>query len=268
MTEPGLKKLNNIIEHFDRISREYDFCRTFDSEPVYHLAQMVGRDELTLCDFGCGTGRYLLPMIKVLDELGTTVKRATGVDISPNMLGVAKTRTEGFEVPVDWVFAPSYETGLKSNSVTVVTAFNSFHHLPVEGTVEEIKRILEPHGYFAIYSRTKDQEAEHIWGKHFPDYLDYSQVLDREILRGLAEYGGFELIEERDFTFKRCVPFTRVNEQTKNKHYSTLELYDQGDFERAYDIFVKNVEGSYGDLENIAYESSYTLFLYMKKQKC
>ena len=138
----------------------------------------------------------------------------------------------------------------------------------MEGTVAEIKRVLEPNGYLAIYSRTKDQEAEHIWGKHFPDYLDYSQVLDREILRGLAEYGGFELIEERDFTFKRCVPFTRVNEQTKNKHYSTLELYDQGDFERAYDIFVKNVEGSYGDLENIAYESSYTLFLYMKEQKC
>ncbi len=268
MTESGLRKHKNITQHFDRISSGYDFCRTFDSEPVYHLAQMVGRDELTLCDFGCGTGRYLLPIMKALDELGITVKRATGVDISPKMLEVAKTLTEGFEVPVDWVFAPSYETGLKSHSVTVVTAFNSFHHLPIEGTVEEIKRILKPYGYLAIYSRTRDQEAEHIWGKLFPDYLDYSQVLDRETLGGLAEYGGLKLIEEKEFTFKRCVPFTRVYEQTENKHYSTLELYGEGDFKRAYGEFVENVKGSYGDLENITYESSYTLFLYTVEQCC
>jgi len=265
MTEPRLRKQKNTKEHFDRLAKEYDNCRTFDVKPVYHLARMVGRDELRLCDLGCGTGRYLLPLMKILAELGTTVKRATGVDINPNMLEVAKMRTEGFEIPVDWVFAPSYETGLKSSSVTLVTAFNSFHHLPIEGTVEEIKRVLEPNGYLAIYSRTKDQEAEHIWGKHFPDYLDYSQVLDREVLGGLVKYDGYKLIEEKDFSFKRYVPFTRVYEQTKNKHYSTLALYDLGDFERAFDVFVKNVKRSYDDLETITYESSYTLFLYKKE---
>jgi len=265
MTEPRLRKQKNTTEHFDTLAKGYDNCRTFDIKPVYHLARMVGRDELTLCDFGCGTGRYLLPLMKILDELGTNVKRATGIDINRNMLEEAKMRTEGFEIPVDLVFAPSYETGLKSSSVTVVTAFNSFHHLPIEGTVEEIKRVLEPNGYLAIYSRTKDQEAEHIWGKHFPDYLDHSQVLDREVLGGLAKYDGYKLIEEKDFSFQRNVPFTRVYEQTKNKHYSTLALYDVGDFKRAFDVFVENVKRSYDDLENITYESSYTLFLYINE---
>ncbi|MHB1056236.1 MAG: class I SAM-dependent methyltransferase [Thermoleophilia bacterium] len=262
MAESGLRKQKNTKEHFDRVAKMYDDCRTFDVKPVHHLAGLVGRNEIRLCDLGCGTGRYLLPLMKILDELGTTVKRATGVDVNPSMLEVAKTRTEGFDFPVDWVFAPSYGTGLKSNSVTLVTAFNSFHHLPIEGTVEEIKRVLEPQGYLAIYSRTKDQEAEHIWGKHFPDYLDYSQVLDREVLGGLLKYGCYKLIEEKDFTFKRYVPFTRVYEQTKNKHYSTLALYDLDDFEKAFDVFVENVKRSYDDLETITYESSYTLFLY------
>ena len=108
MTEPGLRKKRNTTEHFDSLAKEYDNCRTFDIKPIHHLARMVGRGELSLCDFGCGTGRYLLPLMKVLDELGATVKRATGVDINPNMLEVAKMRTEGFEIPVDWVFAPSH----------------------------------------------------------------------------------------------------------------------------------------------------------------
>ena len=265
MIEPRLRKQKNITEHFDGLAQVYDNYRTFDSEPVYHIARIVGRDELTLCDFGCGTGRYLLPLMKVLDEFKTAVKRAKGIDINPNMLEVAKLQIEGFDIPVEWVLAPSYETGLKSNSVTVATAFNSFHHFPVEDTVEEIKRVLEPNGYFAIYSRTKDQEAEHIWGKHFPHYLEYSQVLDREVLGALAKYGGFELVQEKDFSFKRHVPFTRVYEQTKNKHYSTLHLYDVDDFERSLDGFVENIKAAYDDLDNIAYESSYTLFLYKKE---
>ncbi len=81
----------------------------------------------------------------------------------------------------------------------------------------------------------------------------------------MAKYDGYKLIEEKDFSFQRNVPFTRVYEQTKNKHYSTLALYDVGDFKRAFDVFVENVKRSYDDLENITYESSYTLFLYINE---
>ena len=53
MTEPGLRKQKNTAEHFDSLAKEYDNCRTFDIKPIHHLARVVGRGKLSLCDFGC-----------------------------------------------------------------------------------------------------------------------------------------------------------------------------------------------------------------------
>src|SRR5690349_14683299 len=74
---------------------------------------------LTLLDFGCGTGRYV-PIVK---ELGFEY---TGVDITEEMLGVARERHAGTVFEVDDIF----ESARSDGSYDVVMSADVIVHLP------------------------------------------------------------------------------------------------------------------------------------------
>ena len=250
-------------EYFNHLARKYDHYRTLDEAPVHYLINNVPGSDQTICDLGCGTGRYLIKIIKAFQESGVRINDAYGVDISPAMLETAKLHADGLNNPVSWILATSDRTGLSEQSISLVTAFNSFHHLPVAETLTEVARILSPGAFLAIYTRTREQEAEHIWGRWFPGYLDYSQVPTRIIMRGLSRYNKrFRLTQVKDFTFMRRVPFSWVCEQTENRYYSTLDRYPPGEFESSYAVFLENIKVNCQHLDEIMYNSSYSLFLY------
>ena len=250
-------------EYFDHLAHKYDHYRTLDEGPVQYLIKNIPGSDQIICDLGCGTGRYLITVIKAFQESGIRINDAYGVDISPAMLETAKLYADGLNNLISWVLATSDRTGLPEQSISLVTAFNAFHHLPVAETLAEVARILSPGAFLAIYTRTRQQEAEHIWGRWFPGYLDYSQILTREIMSSLSRHDErFRLIQIEDFTFMRRVPFSWICEQTENKYYSTLDRYPPGEFESAYSVFVENIKANCQHLDEIMYDSSYSLFLY------
>jgi ubiquinone/menaquinone biosynthesis C-methylase UbiE len=252
-----------VYQHFNNIAGEYTHSRTLDETPINYLAKNAPGDEHTICDLGCGTGRYLTALLKAFQSTGVGVNKAYGVDTSPVMLEAARIEMDGLKPAIDWILNPANNTGLPDQSISIVTAFNSIHHLPIKETLDEIKRILLPNGLFAIYSRVRDQESEHVWGRWFPGYIGYSRVMTRESLSSFSQYNEcWQLVRVQDFTFKRKVSLSRICEQTENKHYSTLAMYSQEEFKSAYSEFLDNIKTNHPNLDAIEYPSSYSLFIY------
>lgn len=252
-----------IQKHFLNVADVYDDCRTLDDAPVKYLTDIVSTDAHTICSLGCGTGRYLIELIKAFKSAGNHVNGAHGVDTSSTMLEIAESKTDGLKPAINWILGLASGTGLLDCSISLATAFNSIHHFPIKETLSEVKRILQPKGLFAIYTRVLEQESEHIWGRFFPGYIDYSTVFTREFMSNFHKYDkGWQLIEVQDFTYKRRASLPQICEQTRNRHYSTLARYSEHEFESAYGEFVKNIKKNYLDLDNIEYPSSNTLFIY------
>lgn len=254
-----------VYQHFNNIAGGYTHYRTLDKTPVNYLVKSVSGSEQTLCDLGCGTGRYLIALINAFQSAGVRVNEAHGMDTSPLMLETARMETDGLKPHINWIFRSSDTTGLPDQSISIVTAFNSIHHLPIQETMDEAERILCPNGSFVIYTRTRDQESEHIWGRWFPEYISHSKVFTREFMSSLSQYNEhFQLIRVQDFTFNRKVSLARICEQTENKHYSTLVRYSQKEFKNAYSRFLENIRAVYPNLDEIEYPSSYSLFIYQR----
>ena len=261
-----MKKQWIARQHFNHLATKYNHYRMLDKAPIDFLIEAVHGTEQSICDLGSGTGRYLIPLIKALQSSAIVVKEAHGIDISPRMLETAKQQTNRLKPSINWILASADNTGLPAQSISMVTAFNSIHHLPIRETLAEVERILIPGGFFAIYIRVMDQESEHVWGRWFPGYLDYSRVPTREFMTNLHRHNqGFQLLQMQDFTFERKTTFAWIREQTENKCYSTLDRYDREEFGKSCQEFLDNIRANYRDLYEITYHSSYSLFLYQIK---
>jgi len=261
-----MKRANKRIklsQHFRHIAKHYDRYRSLDEEPVRFIVESVPRDEQIICEIGCGTGRYLMALVRAFERAGVAVKGAHGVDVSTDMLDLGKLNGMQFPTPIRWTLARSDETGLPPGTISLVTSFNSFHHFPVDETLAEVRRILRPEGYFAIYVRVRDQESEHLWGRWFPGFLDHSVAPTRDLMAGLSRHNrSFELVCEQEFHYTRRASLSWICEQTENRHYSTLRDYDDAEFKSAYRKFVENLRKHYKDPDDITYESKCSLFLH------
>ena len=93
----------------------------------------------TVLDFGCGTGENIVPLV----ERGA---RVTGIDISPELIALARQRLSlaGLEATVE--ARSAYETGLPDGSVDVIFCIALIHHLNIERVRKEMQRILAKDG--------------------------------------------------------------------------------------------------------------------------
>ncbi len=191
------------------------------------------------------------------------MKRAYGVDKSPSMLQTARQSAESLETRISWIEATAEKTGLASASISLVIAFNSIQHFSIRGTLDEVARVARPKALFAVYTRLREQEAEHVWGRWFPGYLDRSIVPNRDFMLSFPKQNErFGLVDTRDFTFWRKTTLTEIREQAENRFYSTLARYPDAEFEGAYETFVANLKSNFEDPDRIVYASMYSMFLY------
>jgi len=100
------------------------------------------RDFLAACgprvlEVGCGTGLFTA-------ELAATASHITAIDISPDLLDLARQRVTAENV----VFAleNAYETTFASESFDAVVGSSCFHHLDIDQALRELFRLLKPGG--------------------------------------------------------------------------------------------------------------------------
>ncbi|MCH8308988.1 MAG: class I SAM-dependent methyltransferase [Chloroflexi bacterium] len=254
---------DNETPHFQRLATDYNRYRTLDKEPIEFLVDSIEGAEHAVCSIGCGTGRYVMALVEQMKSNGVEITRAVGVDPSQNMLDQASDISQDAGLDMDWIRGVSDDTNIDDSSMTLITAFNSVHYFPLEETLMEFQRIAKTSAHLAIYARVWEQELDHIWGVHFPDYADYSIQPKRDVVMNIPDLSsGVELVATEDFTFRRKTTFDWLIKQTRDKFYSTLGRYSDDEFEVAYDTFVNEVKSAYTDLGNIEYDSSYSLFLF------
>ena len=122
----------------------YEMCR----EDYPFISGELEKESYTdLLDCGCGTG----PMISLLYEKDPT-KRYTGIDITPRMIEVAKSKGLA---GVRFVVGDCEALPFGEDSFDAVICSNSFHHYPdPQKFFHSVRRVLRPNGRLILQDYT------------------------------------------------------------------------------------------------------------------
>lgn len=93
----------------------------------------------TVLDIGCGSGENIIP----LAQRGACV---VALDISPQLIALARQRLVLADVQAAVRVASAYETGLPDASVDVIFCIGLVHHLDIERVRGEMRRVLAKDG--------------------------------------------------------------------------------------------------------------------------
>jgi len=136
-------------EYFQEIATRWDSIRgLYVDEKDVERAMLSAVEDLDidyLLDLGTGTGR-------ILEVFSPCVRRGLGVDLSREMLGVARAKLESADIGNCQVrHGDIYNLGIDAASVDVVTIHHVLHFLDDPGSVvAEAVRTLRPGGRLLI----------------------------------------------------------------------------------------------------------------------
>ncbi|MDS1272306.1 methyltransferase domain-containing protein [Lipingzhangella sp. LS1_29] len=126
-----------------------DYDAMMRAEGLYDLgAQLAHQLTITpgerVVDVACGTGNAAIPAARAGG-------RVTGVDLTPEMLAVARQRAEAAGVTVDWVEGDAESLPLRDAEADVVlSTFGCMFAPRHEVVAEEIARVLAPGGRIGL----------------------------------------------------------------------------------------------------------------------
>jgi SAM-dependent methyltransferase len=133
-----------------------------------------------------------------------------GLDISPDLVSLARERLSNAGLKADLRVASAYDTGLPNESVDVVFSMALLHHLDLPRAHTEIRRILRPGGRFILKEPIRFSRILTFLRRLFPDQEDVSDFehpLTREELATITT--DFTLIAERSFRLPTSVLLSR-----------------------------------------------------------
>jgi len=90
-------------------------------------------------DIGCGSGENIVPLVK-------RGARVIGLDISPELIALARQRLTLAKVDATLQIGSAYETGLPDASVDLIFCVALVHHLEIKRVREEMRRLLVKDG--------------------------------------------------------------------------------------------------------------------------
>ena len=216
---------SHAAANIDRYRRP-DRQTAFGLEYAFHLlGDVCGKKVL---DLGCGSGENVIPLLK-------RGARVIGLDISPELIEMARNRVAAAGMAADLRVGSAYETGLPDRSIDTVFCMSLAHHLDIPVAREEMRRVLaargqivfkEPIRFSHSYSRIRS------WLPSFGDVSEYEHPLTRDEFASLTK--GFLVQGLRYFRLpfvplarllkiKSCMPWRISNWCLRN--FSALEVY-------------------------------------------
>jgi ubiquinone/menaquinone biosynthesis C-methylase UbiE len=137
----------------------------------------------TVLDFGCGSGENLLPLV----ERGA---RAIGMDISPELIALARQRLTNAGLNATVEVGSAYATGLPDASVDVILSISLIHHLDIPQMLQEMLRILTKNGVVIIKEPVRFSAGYARVRRMLPaqeDISEYEHPLTREELAAVCK---------------------------------------------------------------------------------
>lgn len=135
-------------------------------EYAFHLLGDV-REKIVL-DLGCGSGENIVPLAR----RGAQV---IGIDISPDLIDIARARLELTGTKAELRVESAYQTGLPDRSVDVIFMIALVHHLNIPKAREEMHRILVPGGCVIFQEPIRFSKSYSKVRSIFPSFGDVSE---------------------------------------------------------------------------------------------
>jgi SAM-dependent methyltransferase len=106
------------------------------------LAGLIGDQQRTVLDLGCGTGNVARPLVPLVDQVDA-------VDISAAMIGEGKRLPGGDHPALTWIVGRAEDVALHP-PYALVTAGDSLHWMDWTVVLPRLADLLTPNGRFAI----------------------------------------------------------------------------------------------------------------------
>lgn len=173
----------------------------------YLLGDVRGK---TVVDLGCGTAENIVPLL----DRGA---RVTGIDISPDLIELARQRMRNANMEATLRVGSAYDTGLESGSIDVIFCIALVHHLDIRRVRDEMLRILTVGGMVIVKEPIRFSKTYAFLRSLWPareNISDFEHPLTREELATMTQ--PFEVQETRYFRLPwlplvaRVLPFLRV----------------------------------------------------------
>ncbi len=145
MNEDLIQKIRN---DFDRIAL-YEQNR-WNHNNHYHsfLLQQLTSRYTTVLDIGCGTGEFS----RLLAHRSSEV---LAIDLSPNMIEIAKQRSQEFS-NINFQVTDILKWQFPEKKFDVIVSIATLHDLPVESLLPKLKAALKPGGKLVILDLVKN----------------------------------------------------------------------------------------------------------------
>ncbi len=138
--------MNKSEEFWDKASKNYD--KTEERFEYIHKKARANtkkylKESQIVLDYGCGTGTASC-------EFASLVKEINGIDISSEMIRIAKEKSAASEVDnVNFEKADIFDNRYQSESFDVILAFNMLHTVPnPQSVVQRVNDLLKHEGLF------------------------------------------------------------------------------------------------------------------------
>ena len=252
-------------DHFRRIAPLYRSLRMTDTQPIIYISrQLKSLPTIKAADIGCGAGRYTKLLVQSLRDKMSFIY---GIDYSAKMLGQLNRYFAKDGIPVTGtVKASAMCLPLRDESFNCLFTFNAIHHFALLEFLRETARILNDDGYLFIYTRLRSQNSRSIWGRFFPLFIAKETRLYEadELKDAIIKIPNLRLQKTRIFKFNRKSNLESIREQAMNRHYSTLDLYTQSEFEVALTQFQSNLLDYFDDPHDIQWVDENILLVLQK----
>jgi ubiquinone/menaquinone biosynthesis C-methylase UbiE len=187
------RRQERASDYFSRNAASWDEIRTLhapDKAVEAAILKLIGKRPFqTMLDFGTGTGR-------LLEILSPLYRRGVGIDMSREMLAVARANLEragvtNAQVRQGDIFAPPVER----DSFDLVTIHQVLHYLDDPGrAVREAARLLRPAGRLVVVD-FEPHDLEFLRTEHAHQRLGFT---DRQMEEWFAE-AGLDVEEAQSF---------------------------------------------------------------------
>ena len=124
------------------VNESFEACTA--PENRYILKSLGNLKEKKVLELGCGAGEASVYLAKQKAEV-------TAIDISSGMLAVVQQLANKYQVHVTTRQAASDSMDFDDSTFDIVYAANLLHHVEIEPTVKEARRVLKKGGFFVSW---------------------------------------------------------------------------------------------------------------------
>ncbi len=212
-----------------------DRAKTYDKRADYNenaiknlLDQIQLFPEELVADIGAGTGK----LTKILLQNGLSVE---AIEPNNNMRFIGIKNTKGKKV--NWYEATGENTGLDKSSVSAVFFGSSFNVVDQTKTLEEVKRILIPKGWFVC-----------MWNHR--DLSDPTQVQIEKIIKSFIPNYNYGLRrEEPNDVINKSGFFSSIN-NIEDRFIVRMLKTDIVDAWKSHDTLFRQSNGRFNEIIN------------------